>query len=195
MAPPWNPGEDGGGGRGPADIEARPRTGRAAGRGALGIPGQGGYPLFTVELPWVTKPPQATDFNLADTLAGRTSANTPALFPGAQQVIPAGNVAVIRAVSVLANGLLVTSDIQWTLLFNDVPKSGWNPITINPRAAGSVEVSWTPEETYIISPEGATIDWRVLVVDAGTYQVSVQYHGWFYPLTLHQAALAAMGAR
>ncbi len=179
-------------GPGPADIGSRPREGRGAGTRGLGIPG-GGTPQFTVGLPTVHRPPNAVDFNLFGTLVGRTAANTPALFPTAQQIIPSGNVAVIRAVSILANGLLITSDIRWDLLYNESAVPGWVDLTINPRAAGSVEVSWTPEETFIPVTENATIDWRVRVIDAGTYQVSVGYHGWYYPLSLWEAAQRAWG--
>lgn len=181
----------------PIDIGARPRPGRqvggGGGGGALGIPGQHGVPTFVAAAPWTERPPGATDFNLADTLTARTSANTPALFPNAQFRIPQGQVGVIRSFLILANGLLVTSDIQWTLLFDNNPAPGWAGLTINPRAAGSVEQAWVPEETYIFCPEGAVIDWRVLVVDAGTYQVSINYHGWYYPSSLHMAALNSWG--
>lgn len=137
------------------------------------------------------RPPLARDFNLSDTLASRTAANTPALFPNAQFQIPAGRVGVIRSISILANSLLVTSDIRWALLFNESAEPGWDRLTINPRAAGSVEVSWTPEETFIPVPEGSLIDWRVTVLDAGTYQVSISAHGWHYPVELDLAAASS----
>lgn len=173
----------------PLDVEYRPRPGRSGG-GYTGGGGGGSYgpPQFTIGAPTVERPPLARDFNLFATLATRTSANTPALFPAAQFQIPAGRVGVIRAISILANSLLVTSDIRWALLFNESAEPGWDRLTINPRAAGSVEVSWTPEETFIPVPEGALIDWRVTVLDAGTYQVSIAAHGWHYPVELDLAA-------
>lgn len=176
------------GGRLPLDIEARPRPGRTARWAGGGGGGGYGAPAFVIGAPYVEKPPGARDFNLFSTLAARTSVNTPALFPTAQFQIPAGNVGVIRAVSLLVNNLLVTSDVRFDLLFNESAVVGWNNLTVNPRAAGSVEVSWTPEETFIMIPEGSVIDWRVRVIDAGTYQVSVGYHGWFYPVNLQLAA-------
>lgn len=182
----------------PLDIEARPRPGRGApGGGAPGgalripVPGGGGVQPFILASPTVERPPSASDFNTFDTLAARTAANTPALFPAAQVTLPPGQVGVIRSFLLLANSLLVTSDIRWTLLFNNSPVVGWANLTINPRAAGSVEIAWTPEETYIPVPEAATIDWRVRVNDGGTYQVSVAMHGWFYPSSLDVAARAA----
>ncbi|MGE0347375.1 MAG: hypothetical protein AB7N73_15015 [Gemmatimonadales bacterium] len=173
----------------PIDILARPRPGRVGGGFAGG--GYQGVPTFTVGSPLVERPPTARDFNLFGTLAARDSANTPALFPTATFTLPSGNVGVIRSISILANNLLVTSDVVWTLLFNEAPVFGWNRLTINPRAAGSVEVSWTPEETYIPVPENARIDFSVRVNDGGTYQVSVAVHGWMYATALHVAAEAA----
>lgn len=151
--------------------------------------------MFSVQLPTDQRPPGATDFNMDGTLAGRTSVNTApglpgSIFPGAFQV-PQNNVAVIKSISLLVNGLLVTSNIRWRLRFNGGFVTGWSNLTINPRAAGSVELSFTPDETAIPVPEASLIDWVVQVLDAGTYQVSVQTHGWFYSTTLAAAAEAA----
>ncbi len=152
-----------------------------------------GAPNYVVGPPTVERPPEAADFFLSDTLTGRTSANTPAVFPLATFQIPPNNVGVIRSISILANSLLVTSDIRWSLLFNDVPVTGWNSLTIAPRAAGSIESSFVPDETFIPIPEGSSISWSTLVVDAGTYQLSITYHGWFYPLSVAQRAANAYG--
>lgn len=169
----------------PLDIAARPHTARAPGFAMWGGGEGGAGAVALLAPPTVWKPQGAIDFNRFGTLTARTSANTPALFtPDADFQVPPGNVGVIRSVSILANSLLVTSDIRWTLLFNATGAAGWTGLTINPRAAGSVEVSWTDGETYIVTPEGALIQWSVRVNDAGTYQVSVAYHGWFYPVSL-----------
>lgn len=179
----------------PEDVANRMRGGKAQGYGGGGyeirVPGQPGGPrvAFNVGLPSVEKPAGSSDFNIFGTLAGRTAANTPAQL--ASFAIPANTVAVIRSISILANGLLVTSNILWALKFNDSAVSGWNTLTINPRAAGSVEVSWTPEETFIRVPEGTTISFDATVLDGGTYQVSVSAHGWFYSTALDAIAASA----
>ena len=154
-------------------------------------PGDAGYvpAQFRVGLPIVEKPPGASDFNVAGTLAARNIANSPSEIASFQ--VPANSVAAIRAISILANALLVTSNIFWILKFNDVAVTGWNALTINPRAAGSVEVSWVPEETFIRVPEGSRVSFDVNVVDAGTYQLSVQFHGWFYGVALDNVAQQA----
>lgn len=137
--------------------------------------------------PWVWKPAAATDFNTFATQAGLDTAATPP--PGFELAaagfdIPPGNVGVVRAISLLVNNLLTTSDVRFTLRQDESPIPGWSNLTVNPRAAGSVEVSWTPEETFIEVNEGAALSWVVQVLDGGTYQVSVAMHGWFYPTTM-----------
>lgn len=192
----FDDGRQGGGSYGgPADVGSRQRPGAPpGGRGPGGWQtareNRGIIPQVTVRPPWIEKPQEATDFNTAGTLLSRTNANTPQLFDGtggtraASFQIPEKNVGTIRAITILANALLVTSDIVWTLLFDNRPVSGWNDLTISPRAAGSLEFSWTPDETFVPVPENTLIEWRVLVIDGGTYQVSVTMHGWFYPTSV-----------
>ena len=181
----------------PVDVEHRQRGGAQRGYAGGGyeieLPGApGNRAQFVVALPSVDKPPHATDFNLFGTLAGANIATTS---PPARLTtfnVPPNRVAVIRSISILANSLAVTSDIRWTLLFDDGAVPGWNSLTINPRAAGSVEVSWTPEETYIDVPEGSEIGVDVRVLDGGgPYQLSVSVHGWHYPTALAAVAAAA----
>lgn len=184
----------------PLDVAHRGQSG-PGGRGPGGWMvegGGGGYAnlasRWSVNLPTDSRPPTATDFQIDGTLGARTAVNTApglptAVFPGAFQV-PANNVAVIKSISLLANGLLVTSNIRWRLRYNAGLVAGWSNLTINPRAAGSVELSFTPEETAIPVPEGALVDFVVQVLDAGTYQVSVQAHGWWYSTSLDAAARA-----
>lgn len=165
------------------DIASRFQGARVGGAGGGGA-GGGGY---SVAPPYVERPTTAKDFFMSGTQTGRVIANTPSEFPGSFTV-PSNNVGVIRSVSILANSLLITSEILWTLRFNGTAVEGWNLLTITPRAAGSIEVSFTPQETFIPVPEGSRISWDVRVVDAGTYQVSVTTHGWFYPTSVRAAA-------
>ena len=181
----------------PKDVASRrrgPRSGGSSGP-AGGSFGPEGFqtPNYVVAPPTVERPPLAQDFFASGTLTGRTSLNTPAEFSAATIEIPPNNVAVIRSISILANGLLITSDIRWLLKYNGVAVPGWNSLTIAPRAAGSIESSFTPEETFIPVPEGSLITWEADVVDAGTYQLSVTYHGWFYPVSIQALAARAYG--
>lgn len=179
----------------PLDVANRLRPGARRGYSAGGysirIPGQATGPAieFSVGLPVQVKPPSGVDFNMDGTQAGITSASGIVTLDTFQ--VPPGNVGVVRSFSLLANGLLTTSDIRWALLFDGVPVPGWNSLTINPRSGGSVEVSYTPDETYIRTPEGSLLAWTVQVLDGGTYQVSVSAHGWFYPAQLATLESAA----
>lgn len=195
--PPGHGGPGVGGHNGvPEDVASRMRGSNKKGFSGGGYqvtipPGQpgGAQVSFQVMLPIVQKPPGASDFNIFGTLAARTTVNTPAQLASFQ--VPSNNVAAIRAISILANGLLVTSDIVWALKYNGVAVTGWNRLTINPRAAGSVEVSWPPEETFIRVPEGSLVTFDVEVLDGGTYQLSVAFHGWFYSVALDNIAQQA----
>lgn len=180
---------------GPQDIRSRPRARRPAGSSAIhGAGGGGGGPSFTLQAPTTERPPGARDFNTFGTLAGLTAASGLTVFPTAAFQIPAGNVGVVRSFLLLVNGLLVSSDVRFDLLYDTSPVDGWNRLTINPRAAASVEISWTPEETYIPVPEQATVGWRAQVLDAGTYQVSVAMHGWYYATALDAEMRRLWGA-
>lgn len=179
----------------PLDIASRlrppPKRGFSGGGYSIRIPGQAGAPpiQFSVGLPSVVKPPGGVDFQLDGTAAGLTAASGSVELASFQ--IPPGNVGAIRSLALLANGLLVSSDLRWTLLLDAVAVPGWNNLTINPRSAGSVELTYAPEETYIRAPEGALVSIRVRVLDAGTYQLSAAVHGWFFPSQLEQLAQAA----
>lgn len=177
----------------PADVVGKGAAG-PRGPGGWGARAGGGYAAIAwqIGLPTIDRPPSAIDFNIDGTLAGRTSVNTPVAFPTSFQ-LPPNNVGAIKSITILANTLLVTSNIRWRLRFNQQFVVGWNNLTINPRAAGSVELSFTPDETAIPVPEGALVDMVVQVLDAGTYQVSFGLHGWFYSTALGGAASSAWG--
>jgi len=141
--------------------------------------------------PTDVRPPSARDFSISGTLAGATLATTPAPIPGAAFTVPVGNVGVIRSVVFLVNGLLVTSQVSFTLTFNLAPVEGWTNIPVLPRAAASVATSYGPDETALPVPENNAIGVVVTVLDGGAYQVSALLHGWFYPKEIAQAFDAA----
>ena len=176
----------------PVDIRNRLRAAPGGGRGG-GPGGRGGGLNYVVGPPTVERPPLAIDFNQQGTLTARTSGNTPAQFVDADFQVPPNNVAVLRSISILENALLIDSDIIWTLRFNARNVPGWDALTMSARAAGSLEVSWPPEETFIAVPEGVQIAFTTTVRDGGTYQLSVQFHGWFYPASVQPAADLAYG--
>ena len=174
-------------GGGSAGAGPLPPGSDPAGQGAAGA-------QLVVTPPWVEKPPEGYDFNMFGTLTGLNSANTPTKFTGGGVFqVPGGNVGVIRSFSILGNQWLLSSNVLWRLLFNDVAQPGWDALTINPRAASSVEFGWDVQETFILIPEGALIEWGLQVLDLGTYQVSVAAHGWYYPTRIQEAFAGLLG--
>lgn len=139
-----------------------------AGGGALTLP------------PYYVRPPVASDMNRNASGTGFTALNTPAVLPGSVFQLPPDNIGIIRSVVLSVNTLLVTSSLFWRIRFNAVPVSGWDALTVFPRAAGSVSEAYGPEETFIFVPVGGTIDILIDVTDAGTYQAGASYHGWYY---------------
>lgn len=173
----------------PIDVDERMRPGRRPGAGYSGgggvdvsVRSGGGGSIRTLAPPWVWMPAGGVDFQAFGSQAGLTAASGRVVLASAQ--IPPNRVGVIRSLSILANSLLTTSDIVWSLRFNGNNVSGWDALTILPRSAGSVEVSWTPEETYIHAPEGSLVELSVEVNDAGTYQLGASFHGWHYSSAL-----------
>lgn len=95
--------------------------------------------------------------------------------------LPVNAVGVLRELLLNINNTVATTDVRWTLLFNDGPVTGYTNLTIFPRAAASVSSSFPAESTFIDVPDRGKIAVRINVLDGGTYQVGVSYRGWFWP--------------
>lgn len=177
----------------PDDIRARGRLGEGAAvvplRGSVPGPGAplarpgsvAGVASFNLFPPDIYPPPGAQHFTAEGTLSGATIATTTA--PGAVLAsfqIPPNEVAVVRDVTLSINSMLASTDVRWRLRFNGSLVSGWNDLTIFPRAAASVVATFPPESTLIEVPDGALTEMLVQVVDAGTYFVGATFHGWHY---------------
>lgn len=128
--------------------------------------------------PWaIYPPPDALDFSRAVSFtpgAGPVTV-TPA---GLQVQLDRGYVAVVRDITLIINDMLATTDVVFRLRVNQGPVQGWEALTILPRVAGSVSRGNLPESTVIRIPDGALIDWQIVVNDAGVYRIGVDYHGW-----------------
>lgn len=127
--------------------------------------------------------PEAQDFFGFATLAVVTGPGTTAVLSLPRGVINVAsqNVAVVRSLTYVINSMLPTTDVFFTLRFNEAPVQGFDRLQAGPRSAASVGFSFTPEEVMIDVPEGSKIDQTVTVVDPGTYQVSASFKGWWYP--------------
>lgn len=130
--------------------------------------------------PW----PTATDFAADGTQVGLTSVNTPVVLASFQ--VPAQNVGVVRDINTVINTLLLTSAIRFRIKLNGGVPQGWDWTTF-PRNAASVSGFFDPSSTVIRVPEGQLVELEVQVTDAGTYQISGGFHGWFWSKTTDDA--------
>lgn len=133
--------------------------------------------------PWVVRPPMSREINIDASGTGYNNVTTPAVIVGSAFTVPPDNVGILRSVVLNVNGMLATSQLQWSFRTNGNPVEGWNALTMFPRAAGSVSIAYGPDETFIRVPLGATIDVFLTVdpADGATYQAGITYHGWHYP--------------
>lgn len=135
----------------------------------------------------------ARDVNRFGILTGATSGSTPAVLTGSAFTLPGGMVGVIRSIVLDVNSLLASSDITWTLRFNQSPVQGWDALTIFPRNVAAAQLAWVPEETMIPIPEATTVDFRGTIADGGTYTFGVAWHGWYYPQDVENRFEGAWG--
>ena len=94
-------------------------------------------------------------------------------------VVPTQNVAVVRDLTVIVNTMLATTDARFRFRINDGVVQGYDYRPF-PRPAASLEASFPPESTLIRIPEGATITYTAVILDAGTYDIGAYFHGWFW---------------
>jgi hypothetical protein len=129
--------------------------------------------------PSFAPPPGAQDFQRTgrSTVAGPS---TTTILGNTTFTIPRGSVGYIRSLTWDANALSVTSDISFTVLFNQAPVPGWQDLRLFPRAASSASLAYSPDETYIWVPDGQTISLQVTVTDGASYLIGGQYHGWYF---------------
>lgn len=175
----------------PTDVANRlvPGGVRSRARSVAGRPIQRGDGIerptsVAVFPPQYMRPPQAVDFNQSSVnsgVAGPTTTVTPA---GLEFQLPDATVAVIKSLSLNVNNMTPTAEILFSILFNGSPVPGWNNLRPFPRNAASVSVAWGPEELALPVPEGTEISMSIQVVDAGTYDVGADYHGWFYSVDI-----------
>lgn len=124
-------------------------------------------------------PPEAIDFRAGGNNSVTGPATTAAIANSAVN-IPRGTVGYIRSVTFNINNMIATTVVSFSVLLNGAPISGWNNISIFPRVAASVSVSFTPDETFIKISDGGTISLQVTVTDGGTYVLGGNFHGWHF---------------
>lgn len=169
-------------GSAPEDIQAwqerRSRFGR-------GIDPRTGRP-YASPLSMVVFPPEiyptadAQTFNVVGTATLGPGPVASTVIAGPLQ-LPTNMVGVVREITLVVNNVLVTSLVTFSLRFNQGPVPGFDNLFIAPRAAASVAVSYPPESVLQRVGDGTTIDISAVVADAGTYQMTATFRGWWYP--------------
>jgi hypothetical protein len=135
----------------------------------------------------------ARDINRFGVITGATTGNTPAQLPGSPFILPQGMVGVIRSIILDVNNLLPSSDLVWSLRFNQSPVQGWDALSIFPRNVAAAQLAYTAEETAIPIPEGVEVDFLFTVNDGGTYTAGATWHGWMYPADVAERFEGAWG--
>ncbi len=158
-----------------------------AGRGLPGLKGGGSAVASgidpgpdTVRLdPFLFPPPFATTINLAANQA--TNGANDRQFPAAlSTAIPENCYGVISSISLMLDSILITSNVQWTILINGIAVPGFTLTILGRNGAASVSSSW-PGPLRILIPLGGRVGVQILNVDGGNYTAGTQLYGWFFP--------------
>lgn len=125
-------------------------------------------------------PPQgSTGLFLSDSaaLVGAGSSTRPA---GLQITLTTGSVGVIDTIDMLADGIVISTQILFTILINGAPVPGFNNLSILGRnGAQSVGKSMGPFLRCQI-PIGGTLQMQFTDVDGGAITMGAQLRGWYW---------------
>lgn len=159
---------------------ARPPVGAPSAAGPGGLP----YASRSLELPLpeITPIPDAREFNPegdVDTSIVQLNID----IPNCTQVVPVGNLYVIRGVSIYIDNMLTTTNVTFSLLANGVGVAGWTNLKMFPRAAPFVGNNF---ESMIRGQGEVTLKMVFSNIDGGSYKVGAALSGWLWPLTSDQ---------
>lgn len=166
----------------PTDVVAHGAVPGAPGRGSVNAEGE---PISRevrsqgqlTRLPAIfAPPPGSNDFSASATVLLGAG---PSVTVVAAAQIPANSVGVVRSVSFSIRNMLLTTVASFAVLINGGVVAGWN-YTVFPQAAATVTLSFGPEETFIVVPDGATVGFQVTITDAVAYTVGGLFHGWHF---------------
>lgn len=131
--------------------------------------------------PWEQPPPGAVPFISQERaqLTGDALVDVTQSF--AQIVTPEHFVGVIRELSFQINDLVVTSDIEFALRFNQGSVQGY-AFDVFPKSAAHDLIEYDPNVTMIRIPLEAVIDVlaRIRAGDIGIYLMGTTIKGWWY---------------
>lgn len=125
-------------------------------------------------------PLDATDFFIQGTLANQTGPVTAQL--GANVRLPESSPGVIRDVQLGISAMTAATVVSFGIFLNGAPApGGWGALTIAPRAAGYVSLSFLPESTRILVGRGDLVQLFVTLTVGGPSDLAMSIHGWLWP--------------
>lgn len=130
-------------------------------------------------LPEVFPVPDAKEFNPLG------SANTAAIqsnvaITGASFDVPVSNYYRVTSFTIYITNMLVTTNVQYSLLWNGQPVAGFQNLIMYPRAAPFVSNGF---DCFIRGIGAGTLSVSFNNVDGGAYTVGASFSGWFWPVT------------
>lgn len=133
-------------------------------------------------LPEVLPIPDAREFNPeGDVDTGAIEANIS--IPGCSQIVPIGNLYVVRGISIYIDNMLTTTNVTFSLLANGVGVAGWTGLKMFPRVAPFVGNSF---DAMIRGSGDVTLQMVYSNLDGGAYKVGASFSGWLWPVTSDQ---------
>lgn len=132
------------------------------------------FPPWTTKLGAVSRDFSVKNFNLA--LGAAVGAQV--LLPGF--TLPDANVGWLQQFSIYLRGSIATSDVRYTLRFNQAPVTGWGDERNPPGIANIVVID--NNDLQVPIPEGATVDVLIENIGGGALTVGAKVGGWFHPL-------------
>lgn len=144
----------------------------------------GSQPPNVVNLPAELYPPQfATGFFFSDAAAivGVNVATTFPNFNASLPKLPPNMVGVVDQLTLLIDGILITTVVQFSLLINNAVVPGFNNLVILPRNGATFVTMGLGPFLRISVPVGGVVTAQAVDVDGGAYTVGIQARGWFWP--------------
>jgi len=137
----------------------------------------------TLQLPpHLYMPENGQPFNLAVNV-GITGAGTRVTPPELRFQIPPNCYGTVAGIDFDLDGIVITSRVFWSLLFNGTPVQGFNALTVLGRngAASVARSVGSGAPLGLVTALGSLISMSILDSDGGTYTAGTQVYGWFWP--------------
>lgn len=157
---------------------AEPTSGVAPGGSA---PIEGLEPAGLVTLPAELYPPAASTGMFLTDSEPTIGVNQVVLFPGMAFAPPSGMVAVIDSLSILVDGIVITTNVQFSIAVNGALVPGFSQLALLPRTGATFAGLTLGPFLRIPIPLGGKLTAQAVNVDGGAYNLGMQARGWFWP--------------